>query len=246
MRIWQALVMAIGFSAGVYLLIGRVSLPPRDVNEGLVWISLICAFFVAVSPQTVGGRYLVRGLFVLAMGVLLLWSIRQTAFTPPHYRNLIAFFCLALGVWSIVERAATRMTLMAVLAMGSLAATFASLLFVLKGSASMSQVATCLSVQLGALSLLAFVFPRRLDAFAVLPFVSVLPVMMMAGGHFYLNINPWYMVYLSLPYLLLWIRRGLSFVPDHPILETLALSIMAAGPLGYFIWTVYESTGPLY
>ncbi len=242
----QSLALAIGLMAGVYALVGRLGIPPKDVSESIGWLGVVSAIFVMLSPQAAGGRYGLRAVFVLLMGGLLLWHIRGSVFVPAHYRNLVAFFCLALGVWSIVERSAARVSLVALLAMGSLATAFLSFVLLLKGSASMSQLATSLAVQLGALAVLALVAPRRVDALAVLPFLSVLPVLYMAAGHFYLDINPWHMIYLCFPFLLLWVRRAFSFIPNSPIGETLMLTVMAGAPLGYFVWTLFKSAGPLY
>ncbi len=60
----------------------------------------------------------------------------------------------------------------------------------------------------------------------------------MVAGHFYLDINPWHMIYLCFPYLILWIRNWLGFVPSKTFPEGIALGLLAGLPLAYFVYDV--------
>lgn len=242
----QALFWALGFSVGTYVLVGRLSFPPHDVNESFTWAALLLVVFVWISPKPTGQRYLVRAIFVVALGLLSLWSIRSSLHGEVQMRNLLAFFFLGLGLWSILEGAAQKVQPLTMIVLPLISATALSLLLLFKGSASMSQIVSVLCACLGGLAAITLIFPRRISMAAVLPFVSVFIVLFMADGHFYLEINPWHMIYLCLPYLALWTRRVIPFVPRKAIPETVILGLISGAPLGYFLWEVYKSSGPLY
>lgn len=242
----QALVWALSFCLGAYVLIGRIGFPPYDVNEGFSWCALALAVFVLVSPQAVGSRYLVRALFVLALGFLTLWPIHSTLTAGFHLRNLLAFFCLGLGVWSIMERAAHTVQPLTYIALPLISATALSLLMMFKGSASFAQILSVVCTLLGAVLVLAWWSPRRVSVTGMIPFVSVFIITFMAAGHFYLDINPWFMIYLSVPFFVLWVRRVIPFLPRHPLAEVTVMGLIAGIPVGYFIWTIYQAAGPLY
>ncbi|HMN69109.1 MAG TPA: hypothetical protein PKC28_11265 [Bdellovibrionales bacterium] len=242
----QGLVLALTFVAGAYLLLGRLNFPPADVSETFSYSALVLAFFLLVSPKPLGPKYLVRGMFVLILGALLLWPIRASVVSPAHHRNLVAFFCLGLGLWSILERSSGRVRPSTLVLLPLIAATGVSLLLLFSASASFSQLVTVLCGMLGALFVLFFVTPKRVSVPAVLPFLSIFVVLFMAAGHFYLDRNPWHMIYLCFPYLILWIREWLSFIPSKPVVEELLLGGIAAAPVAYFVYTAYQSAGPLY
>jgi hypothetical protein len=88
-----------------------------------------------------------------------------------------------------------------------------------------------------ALSIFA---PQKVSPAAILPYASVLIVAEMAAGHFYLRINPWSMVWLCLPFLVLWIRGVIPLVPKEPKAEALTLGALAGLPMAYLFWA-----GPL-
>ena len=242
----QAIIWAVAFSAGAYVLVGRLTFPPYDVNEGFTWCALALALFVCISPRPVGSRYLVRALFVLALGYLTLWPIHDSLGSHVHLRNLLAFFFLALGTWSILECSADRVKPPALIALPMISATALSMLLLFKGSASFAQLVSVMCALLGAVLAVALIAPQKVSSTGILPFVSVLIVAFMAAGHFYLEINPWFMIYLALPFLVLWMRRWIPFVPQQAIGEAVMLGLIAGVPLIYFVWSVYKASGPLY
>jgi len=241
----QSVVWALAFTVGAYFLVGRLSFPPTDVNEAFSCGALLLAGFVLISPKGVDVRYLTRAIFVVALGALALWPIRASLHGYAHYRNLAAFFFLALGTWSIVERASSQLQTLTMIVLPIISATALSVFLMFKGSASMSQLVSVLCALLGAVAFLALIKPKRVSMAAVLPFISVFIILFMASGHFYLDINPWHMIYLCLPFLLIWFRGYIPFVPRRPIPEAIILGAASAAPLGYFLYTVYQQVGPL-
>lgn len=242
----QALILACAFMVGAYVLIGRLSLPPRDAAEALSLSALLLAVFVVARPHPLGHRYLLRAIFVLALGVLILWPLRNTITAPQNQRNLIAFFCLSLGVWSIVEKAATKVRPLALIVLPLIAATSLSLMMLFASSASYSQLVSVACACFGGLLAIALFMPSLLSVNALVPFLSVFIIIMMVAGHFYLDINPWHMIYLCFPYLILWIRDWLGFVPQKPIPEAIILGAIGAAPMAYFVYNVGVKAGPLY
>lgn len=240
------LVIALGFMYGGYQLLGRFNVPPHDVSESFGWAGLLLGLFVLWNPKSVGTRYLVRALVVLAAGAVVLWPLRATIANPAYHRNLIAFFCLGLGVWSITERMSGAVKLPTLLALPLISATGVSMLMLFSASASFSQLVSVLCAILGAILVLTLVMPKRIGRDALVPFVSLFVVLFMAAGHFQLDVNPWHMIYLSIPFAVLWIRDWLKFVPSHPIIEPLVLGLIAAAPVGYFVYNAAVRAGPLY
>jgi hypothetical protein len=241
----QAVFLALGYLVGAYVLLGRLSWPPADVSEAFSFAALLLAVFVLIRPKDLSQRYGARAVFVVACGALVLWPLRAGLNDMLHYRNLLAFFCLGLGVWSIVERSAHRVTRVTLVLLPLIAATAVSLLLLFSASASFSQLVTILCGILGALLVLAVLKPERVSEDGVTPFISVFVILFMAFGHFYLDVNPWHMIYLCLPYLLLWIRAWIP-VPKHRLVEPLVFGLISALPLGYFLWTVFQKSGPLF
>jgi hypothetical protein len=247
MRGWiQSVAFAAGFVLGSYLLLDRLALPPHDFSESLSLVALLLATFTFVAPNRTGLRYLVRAVYVAAVGILLLWHLRESMDSMVHKRNALAFFFLGLGLWSIGERSAGKISVPGQIALPLVSAVSLSLMLLFKGSASLSQQATTLCALFGGLGVISLVWPLRIATNALRPFLSVFVVAFMVGGHFYLDINPWHMVFLALPYLILWVRPALAFVPKAPLLEALVLTILAIVPLAYFLYDVYKSSGPLY
>lgn len=242
----QGLVLALAFSAGAYLLIGRLHVPPTDAGEAFSFAALLLAVFILVRPQPLGHRYLVRAIFVLALGAIILYPLRQTILAPIYYRNLVAFFCLALGIWSIVEKTVPKVMPTTLILLPLIAATGLSFLMLFAASASYSQMVSVVCALFGAMLVLALLQPQRLSLNALVPFLSVFVVMLMVAGHFYLEINPWHMIYLCLPYLILWIRDWLGFVPKKTVPEAIILGTVSAAPLAYFVYNIGVNAGPLY
>lgn len=242
----QALSMALAFIAGAFALIGRLQFPPSDASEGFSWAAVLLAGFVFISPRSLMVRYWVRALFVLVLGFVVFWPLKQSLANPIHYRNLLAFFCLALGVWSIVEKSSSRVSTLTLIVLPLISATSLSLILLFAGSASYSQLVTILCALLGGSAALALIAAKRVSVMALIPFLSVFVILLMAAGHFYLEINPWHMIYLCFPYLILWIRPWLSFIPKAPVLEAGLLALISALPLAYFVYTIGINAGPLY
>ncbi|MGE0526673.1 MAG: hypothetical protein AB7G93_12600 [Bdellovibrionales bacterium] len=242
----QAGILALGFLVGNFLLLNRLNVPPHDVSESYSLVALILAVFVLVQPESFGGRYFVRALFVLAMGALILFPIRGVFEGAAAQRNLIAFFCLSLGVWSIIERAQYKVKAPALVLLPWLTTTALSLFVLLKASASMSQQITVLGAIQGVVLAMALLCPQRLSKFALIPFLSVFVVLLMMSAHFFLDVNPWHLIYLCAPYLLLWIRDWMPFIPVRPLPEAIVLGGASALPLGYFLWGAFQAAGPLY
>lgn len=241
----QAFLLALAYGFGSYMLLDHLEFPPHDANGSFPFLALICALFVFVAPKEAGSRYTLRALFVLALGALLLWPIHESLTGPAHFRNLVAFFCLCLGMWSIAERSYHVVALPTLLILPLISATATSLLLLFSASASLSQLVTVLCGQLGAALVVGLIWPSRLAVGALVPFLSVFIGCFMSFGHFYLEINPWHLIYLCFPFLLLWIRAWLP-VSRNVWIEAFVLSLVAAAPLGYFLWTVFQASGPLY
>jgi hypothetical protein len=242
----QATLWALAFAAGLYVLVGRLEMPPHDVNDAFLWVGLLLALFVWVRPQGLGSRYVLRAIFVLAIGLLTLWPIHESLTGYVQQRNLLAFFFLALGIWSITERSSQKTQTLTLITLPLISAGSLSFLLMVKGSAALSQIVSVVCALYGGLAVLLLFAPKRVAKMAVLPFTSVLLIAFMAVGHFYLDINPWLLIALCLPYFFLWIREWLVFVPRQPFFEALILSVLAAAPVVYLMWKIYQENGPLY
>lgn len=242
----QALVYALGFCAIYYCFLGVPPWPPSGGMESLPYAALMLAVFVLIYPMNFGMRYAIRALFVLIVGAICLWAIHdKIRGGPTGMRNVAAFFCLALGLWSIVEKAAEKMNLLSVILLPMLALMAASFLLVLEGNASLSQMAAGFGAILGFLLLLALFRSKAISRPALVPFLSVFPVMILVVAHFYGGINPWRLIILCWPFMVLWFRRGIPFVPKQPIGEALALAVLAIAPLAYWLMGIYKTSGGL-
>ncbi len=242
----HAIFIAIGFFVGTYLLIGRMNFPPKESIESIAYVGLACAIFVLAFPFPRQAPYIFRAVVVFLFGLLLLWHIRNQLDSEVLKRNMIAFFCLGLGTWSIYERQAEKVNLLTLIGMPLITCTCLSFILLFNASASFSQQVTVLCAILGGVMAVALVWPGRVAKGAVVPFLTILPILIMAAGHFYLQVNPWTMVMLCLPYLFVWIRGWLSFIPANPIVEFVIMATMALIPLGYFMYNAYKQAGPLY
>lgn len=242
----QGLIFALAFVAGSYIIIGRLSFPPTDSAEALSIGALLLVGFVMWSPRALGPRYLVRGLFVLALGLILLWPLRQQLSNPVYHRNLAAFFCLALGIWSIVERASGKVRPTTLILLPLITASALSLMMLFAASASMSQIVTVLCALFGGLLLFSWLMPTRVGVGGFLPFLSVFVIGMMVVAHFYLDINPWTLIYLCLPFFVLWFREWFGFVPQQTLAEAAVFGLISALPLAYLVYNAGVKAGPLY
>lgn len=242
----QALVIAAGFIIGHFLLIGRLGLPPGDVAESISYAALGLALFVVVYPMVQQAPYMVRALFVVVLGALVLWHMRHEIKGDMGLRNSIAFFCLGLGVWSIFERNVHRLNMLSILGLPLIVAACLSFILLFNASASFSQMVQILCALIGGLFVLSLKWPGRVSQAAVVPFLSVFLILIMAAGHFTLGVNPWKMVFLCIPFVLIWTRAWFPFIPRNPIVEFLILAIIALLPLAYFTWDSFVKAGPLY
>ncbi len=242
----QALFLGVGFFVGTYLLISRMSFPPHDALESLAYAALACAAFVWIFPFAHQAPYLLRAAIVFLLGLLLLWHIRDQLGTDVAKRNMLAFFCLGLGTWSIYERQAQRVNILTLIGMPLIAITCLSFIMLFNSSASFSQAVSILCTILGGMVAIALIAPSRIAKGAVVPFLTIFPILIMTAGNFYLNVNPWVLITICLPYLIVWIRRWLSFIPDKPIVEFAILAIAAGAPLAYYMYNQFKAAGPLY
>lgn len=242
----HALIVGLAFFAGSYLLLGRMNFPPKEAFESIAYAGLACAAFVILFPFPKQAPYILRAVIVFLLGLLLLWHIKDQLNTEMYKRNMIAFFCLGLGTWSIYERQAQKVNMLTLIGLPLITCIALSLILLFSASASFSQQVAILCALLGGMAAVALVSPGFLSKGAFVPFVSILPILIMAAGHFYLQANPWTMVALCIPYLLVWIRGWLSFLPVNPILEFVILAIAAILPLAYFVHGAYVKAGPLY
>lgn len=237
----QSLAIALAFLFGYLMLLGRPEWPPLGGVASLPWVALICGLFVLVSPMHKGSRYLIRAFFVAAILAILLWSVWASIRTNPMgYRNLAAFFCLGLGIWSILERAAESVQKPALILLPTLALTATSFLFLMEGSASLSQVSASMAVILAGQFALSLFFPKSLANTALLPFLSIFVIGTMVVGHFFSGINPWRSIMMSWPFFILWFRGLIPFVPKKPIPEAVVLAILAVAPLIYWLFNIYN------
>jgi hypothetical protein len=234
----QALFWALGFAFVIFFVHERLPFPPGEAIEALPWAALALALFVVISPHATASRYLTRAGFVVGLGLLLLWPIHDTLHGHVHMRNMAAFFFLGLGCWSILERAVIKVQSPSLIALPLISVVTLFVILQSKGGVQGTQGVAVWGVFLAGYLASVFVAPRRLSAAAVLPFVSVFVIGLMAQAHFYLHINPWLMVYICLPYLVLWIRRWIPLVPPEAIGEAVVLSLICALPLGYLVWTI--------
>ena len=242
----QGLLIAVGFIVGHYILIGRLGFPPGDAAESISYAALGCAVFVLVFPTVQQAPYAMRALFVLVLGGLVLWHLGAKLGAQPYFQNTIAFFCFGLGVWSIIERNVERVNLLSMIGLSLIVASCLSFILLFGASASFSQMTSILCTILGGLMVISLIWPGKISKAAVVPFVSIFVVLIMAAGHFYLDINPWKMVIICIPFVFIWIRSWFPFIPKNPIVEFVFLAIMALIPLSYFMWDSFVKAGPLY
>jgi hypothetical protein len=242
----QGLIFASGFAGGAYYLLSRLSFPPSDAGEAFIWAAALLSAFVVISPAGQGRRYMLRALFVLALGALLLWPLRQTVFSPVNYRNLVAFFCLGLGVWSITEQSSGKVKPLSFFALPLIALGSLSVFMLLRSSASLSQLVAIPAAICGGLAAVSLVFPAMISRYAFVPFLSVFVVLLITAAQFYLDVNPWHLIYLCLPFLVLWVRDWLVFIPRSQIGEALGLGLLAGAPLAWFLYSLSVNSGPLY
>jgi hypothetical protein len=230
----QAVLIAFAFGLGSFFTLRRLDFPPRDFSEALTFCALVAATFVLLAPKELRRRYAMRGLFTLVIMFLLLWQIQSSLVTHMQLRNLFAFFCLSLGAWSIIERVGREVQLPSLVLLPLVTLVGVIELFVMAKSKGSAQIALVYAGVLLAMLIVALVRPQRLAHEAVAPFVSVFLVSFMVAGHFYLDINPWNLIFVCSPLALLWARPMLP-LPRKPLAEMVVLGVMAAVAVGGYL-----------
>jgi hypothetical protein len=154
-----------------------------------------------------------------------------------HLRNLLAFFFLGLGLWSIVERSAqqTQSPALVLLPFLSVLGLIQLLGLLHSGQGILAGTVWLQAGLMAGVLIVALVWPARVSAAAVLPFVSIFVVALMTAAHFYLGVNPWTLIFLCAPFVILWIRAWLPFIPRSPVPEAIGLGILGAIPLAYVL-----------
>jgi hypothetical protein len=214
--------------------------------ESFSLVALLLAIYVVLHPGLGQGRYLVRAIFTGAIGFILLYHLGKPLLQGDvHQRNLIAFYCLGLGLWSICERKANTVGLPSLVGLPLIALTGLSFVLLFKGSAVFSQLVAVVCTSLGAVFTIGLIMPKWISRAAIIPFLSVFAVAFVAAGHFYLDINPWTLIALCIPFFVMWVRSFLP-VPKAAIPEFLTLAVVSGAPVGYIVFTVFKTAGPLY
>ena len=233
----QATLWPVGFFLG-WLWLGRMPFPAMEAGNGFLWSTVLLMVFVWLSPSSVGLRYLVRALFVVAVGALLLWERRTELVGSTHLRNLLAFFFLGLGLWSILERSAQQVKLpsLVLLPLFSVASLYVFLQSHHIGQGILSGSVVLQLLLMSLVFVISVLRAELISAAAVLPFVSIFSVAFMAGAHFYFNVNPWTLMFFCIPFAVLWARGWLVFIPRSGLVEVAVLGVIAAMPLAYFFW----------
>ena len=236
----QALLFAVAVCLSVYFSLGGLHLPPLNMADGAAWSALALALFVIIRPKPVGSRYALRAVFVVLLGALTLWTIRTSLFGPVNLRNLLAFFFLGLGVWSILERSSRLVQPPALIALPLISVVALTLLLMAKGSVALALITASVGALFGAVLVVALVAPEKVSDLALIPFLAAFVISLMAAAHFHLHINPWTLIYLCLPFFLLWIKAWIPFLPKTAAAEAIVLSAMCAIPLGYLLMNIYH------
>lgn len=237
----QAAFFALSFLGGGYFLQANLHLPPQDAIDSLLLSAFLLMLYVVLFPELKGVNYTPRLFYVLAMGALLLWPLKNEVFQAANARNLIAFFCLGLGAWSILVGGASKVATPSLLSLPLMSALALSLIFKLSGGVLLSRL-VLLHAGLILVSLVLCLRGKAHPA-AFLPFASAFLAGFAVVGFFYSNINPWRLTAAFIPFLFILGRAWIRFVPTKPEREAIWLNGLAAVPLGIFLWNLYASTG---
>lgn len=243
----QALIFAGVFACGFYVLSGVPPFPPQGGVPSLMWLGFWFAVYAWCMPRSTGVRYLVRAVWLLVALAISLWPLHREIFRyPMELRNLAAIALLALALWSVLERTAHRIHPISWAGLSAVSMTAASFLFLFRGSALLSQLTTNLAVFAALLALGAFVCPRRLSVHGVIPFLGGFFGVFLLVGLFYVEIRPWELVAMALPFLVLLICDLLPKISRSALVEAGVLAMVSGAPLAFLLWHIYKSTGPLY
>ncbi len=243
----QALLFAAGFAGACYLLNGFPPWPPTGGAPSLVYAAFWFALFSWVAPPGSVARYLLRGIWIVVGAVFAVWSLRMNILKSPlQSRNVLALLLLAWGMWSILERSQRGSHPVTALAAGMLSFVAASFLFLFNASLLMCQMMVCLAVMTGGMCVLAWLFPRRLSLHAIFPFIAGLFGVFLISGYIYLDINPWLLIEMAIPFFILLLKDLINQKSKSPLAEAVLTVLAGALPLGYILMNVYKTSGPLY
>lgn len=243
----QGLIFAAGFVLSYCLLTGRPAWPPEGGAASLIWVAVWFSLFSWVTPPQSRLRSLFRGTFIIVGIAIAVWPLRiEILNSEMHCRNILALLCVGWGMWSALERSIRISHALTPVAMGMVTFTAASILFLFKSSLLMSQMLTALAVMTGGVAVIAWLFPRRLSLHAVFPFLSGFMAVFLVTGYVFLEINPWLLVAMSIPFLALLAKDLVSWASTSALTDALVMLVLAAIPLMYILYQVSLTSGPLY
>lgn len=243
----QGFAIFLGFAIGCYMLTGFPPWPPTGGASSLVWVALWFAIFPWVVPQNSALRYGLRGVWVVVGVSISIWTLKDALLANrAHTQNVLALMLVGWATWSILERSVKSSHLLTPIALACLASTATSLLFVFKASALMSQMMTVFAVVTGGLAAIAWLFPSRISLHAVFPFLSGFFGVCLATGYVFLDINPWLLFAMAIPFAVLLFKDIARKRSGSALIEALISLVIAAIPLSWILYDVYKTAGPLY
>jgi hypothetical protein len=243
----QSLILAAGFILSCYLLNGMPAWPPEGGAPSLIYVALWFAVYPWIVPASTGWRFTLRGVWIVVGACIVLWTLRVSILNSPIYcRNILALIFVGWGMWSSLERSIRISHALTPVAMGMVTFTCASLIFLFKGSLLMSQMLTALAVIAGGIAVLAWWFPRRLSLHAVFPFLSGFMAVFLITGYIFLEIDPWLLVSLAIPFLALLVKDLFGWASTSALSDALVMLVLAAIPMSYILYNVSLTSGPLY
>lgn len=243
----QGLIVAAGFVASSYLLSGPPTWPPEGGAASLAWVAIWFGLFSWVAAPGTRAKTLFRGTWIIVGVILVVYKLQHAILNSPvQSRNVLALVCAGWGMWSALERGLRYSKPLTVVSMGMVTFTAASVLFLLESSLLMSQLMTSLAVLAGGLAVMAWLFSKRLSLHAVLPFLSGFIGVVMVTGYVFLDINPWLMLSLAIPCAALFLKDLFKLTSTSALTDAIVTIVLAALPLGYILWKVSLTSGPLY
>jgi hypothetical protein len=243
----QSLILAAGFIMACYLLNGMPAWPPDGGAPSLIYVALWFALYPWVVPSSSGWRFGFRGVWIIVGAAIVLWNLRVSILNSElHCRNILALVCIGWGMWSSLERSIRISHALTPVVMGMVTFTCASVLYLFKSSLLMSQMLTSLAVISGGIAILAWLFPRRLSLHAVFPFLSGFMAVILITGYVFLDIDPWLLASLAIPFLALLVKDLFSWASTSALTDALVMLVLAAIPMSYILWKVSLTSGPLY
>ena len=242
----QGIILAGGFILSACLLSGIPAWPPESGVASLIWVAIWFALYSWIPANAIA-RYLFRGTWIIVGIAMVVWQLRvEILNSQMQCRNILALVCVGWGMWSALERSVRLSHALTPIAMGMVTFTAASILFLFKGSLLMSQMLTSLAVITGGLAVLAWLFPKRVSLHSVFPFLSGFMAIFLVTGYVFLEIDPWLLVSLAIPFLGLLAKDLFSWASKSALTDAFVMLIIAAIPMGYVLYKVSLTSGPLY